>query len=146
MKHSDNKPRLSKTGAAQKPKAVNDTLSTNAMPDASERLVAEIAADTLKSIANLMGRIEKLEHANMILREHYLTLEQTNSQLRVRLMNLEYNAVQMLKRAEERVEQLEDIVRKTADRLGRAEGYLVEMDNRTDEIKSFLNGMCNSHD
>ena len=146
MKHSDNKPCLPKAGAAQKPKAVNDTLSTNAMPDASERLVGEIAADTLKSIANLMDRIEKLEHANMVLREHYLTLEQTNSQLRVRLMNLEHYVARMLNRAEERVEQLEDIVRKTADRLGRAEGYLVEIEDRTDEIKSFLNGMCNSHD
>lgn len=54
--------------------------------------------------------------------------------------------LKLIARLTERVEQLEDIVRRTADRLGRAEGYLVEMDNRTDEIKSFLNGMCNSHD
>lgn len=132
MKHSNPKPRLSKTGAAQKPKAVNDTLSTNAMPDASERLVAEIAADTLKSIANLMDRIEKLEHANMILREHYLTLEQTNSQLRVRLMNLEHYAVHMVNRAEELGKELREAI--------------AFMHTRTDEIKSFLNGMCNSND
>lgn len=132
MKHSDNKPCLPKAGAAQKPKAVNDTLSTNAMPDASERLVAEIAADTLKSIANLMGRIEKLEHANMVLREHYLTLVQTNSQLRVRLMNLECYAAQMINRAEE-----------LGKEFGEAVGF---MHGRFDEIKSFLNGMCNSHD
>ena len=131
MKHSDPKPCQSKTGAAPKPKAVNDTLSTNAMPDASERLVAEIAADTLKTIANLMGRIEKLEHANMVLREHYLTLEQANSQLRVRLMNLEHYAVQMVNRAEELGKELREAI--------------AFMHTRTDEIKSFLNGMCNSN-
>ena len=120
------------TASAQNSKAANGASSTNAMPDASERLMAEIAADTLKAIANLMGRIEKLEHANMVLREHYLTLVQTNSQLRVRLMNLEGYAAQMINRAKE-----------LGKEFGEAVGF---MHGRFDEIKSFLNGMCNSHD